>query len=290
MAENKQFYIGGINVVTQPHSPQRYVELMRALFRLKRPVPVRGTQHLMIGELKPIRQQEWLDGMIGRLYRFDQIDPKAPWFNVENNEVATAEEISEIKIPPRLKPNLKMFDFVFYPKGHKLYFQTRHAGETLGPQSLKRILDRLCELPQIAKAFGDVEITVIPEKEQLDRILGLHRLAKLVIDVKRPNPDDLEDDEDRVFKRLDKMGTRRMLEILTAEPGESIKPDASVQLMARVAANNGRVVGIGYTDAGLRVEESTVDKPWQGIVIFDPELQPAREALIEATNRKHGKD
>lgn len=208
MADDRKIQIAGLNIVTQPHSPQNYIDLFRSLFGLKRPIAIRGTQHLMLGELRPAYREKPLNGLFGRFYRFDQIDPKAPWFNVDSNDVATKEEIAEIKIPPKLKPNLVMFNFVFYPRTHKLYFESMADSHTLGPASLRKFFLTICGHPTIVQKFGDVEITAIPELEQLERILKLPGLSKLVIDVKRPNPDDLADEEAEVFARFEKMGTQ----------------------------------------------------------------------------------
>lgn len=288
MAKEKQIVVAGLNIVTQPHSPDGYVKLMRSLHRLKRAIAIRGAQHLMIGELRPIDREQPLAGLFGRIYRFDQIDPDAPWFNIDNSEVATEEEMAEVHIPPKLKPNLMMFDFVFFPRGHKLYFEAKSEDGSLGPISLKRMFDKLCLSPRIVDQHGKVEVTVIPEKGQLERLLKLHRLQKLAIDVKRPNPDELEDEEALVFERLDRMGARRIVEVVTAEPGESIKPDEELQILARVAAHNGSVSVVGYTEAGARIDESTINRPWFGAIPYDPNVQVRSNALIEEMQRKHG--
>lgn len=283
----KRIVMCGLNIVTHPHSPESYVKLVRALYALKRPLSIRGTQHLMIGELGPITKGDLLSGMQGSFYRFDQIDPNAPWFNVDNHEAATEDEMAKVSIPSSLKPNLKMFDFVFFPKGHHLYLESLTDGQTLSPLSALKLLAGLCQVPSILREFGDVEITVVPDKESLEEIFRLYRLAKLSIDVKKPNPDDLEDEEEQVFARLERMGTRRIIEILSAEPGQTIAPDDEVKLLARVAANNGSVKAVGYSVEGERFVESTVDKPLREPIYYDPTVQTSGNALIEGARTYH---
>lgn len=290
MADDRKLQLAALNIVTHPHSPDNYVKLLRALFSLKRPIAIRGTQHLMLGELRPVKKGELLHGLRGRIYRFDQIDPDSPWFNVENNEAATSEEVAEIKIPASLKPNLVMFNFVFFPKGHTLYFEAKADKHTLGPSSLQKFLIELCGIPTIVARFGKVDVTVLPDKEQLDRILKIPRLTKLIVDVKRPNPDDLADEEEEVFSRLRDMGTRRIVQELTAERNESIKPDSDVKLLARVAAKNGSVTGVGYTLEGDKLEESTVDKPWRHTVHFDADVELRTDVMIAQAEMMHGEN
>ena len=285
---DKKIVISGLNIVAQPHSPEIYLKLCRALLALKKPISIRGTQYLMIGEMNRLSPDDPLDGLFGRFYRFDQIDPNAPWFNVEDHAKATDDDMAQVSIPAKLKPNLVMFDFVFFPKGHVLYLESKSGQKIISPSSVKKLIDALCSTTGIVKNFGKIETTVVPDKEQLEAILGLHRLAKLAIDVRRPNPDDLgEDEEDKVFGRFDRMGTRRMVEILTSEPGESIKPDEDVKLMARVAARNGKVTAIGFSALGQRVEESTVNRPWRGIIEYDSRHQAASDAMIEGARKEH---
>lgn len=290
MADERKIQIAALNIVTHPHSPDNYVALFRALFRLKLPIAIRGTQHLMLGELRPVSKGSPLEGLFGRIYRFDQIDPKAPWFNVDSHEVASDDELAEIKIPAKLKPNLVMFNFVFYPTTHKIYFESAADEHTLGPASTRKFFKVLSGVASIFEKFGEVDVTTLPDNEQLDRILNLPGLSKLVIDVKRPNPDDLADEEAEVFERLEKMGTRRIVQSLTAERHETIKPDDDVKLLARVAASNGSVTGIGVTAIGDRLEESTVKRPWRETIHYDADVELREDVLVGLTRAKHGED
>lgn len=269
MARIRKFQFSALNIVTHPHSPEGYVKLFGALYGLRRAFHVRGNQHLMIGDLERVDRDDPLRGLTGRMYRFDQIDPKAPWFNVENKEEASDDELAEINIPDALKPNLVKFNFVFYPRHHRLYFESVSNGATLGEGSMRKFFDLICAVPSIVEKFGKVDITVVPEHEQLERILSLPSLSKLIVDVKRPNPDDLATEEARVFARLDRMKSRRLIETLVAEPGETITPDDDVRVLARVAARNGSVSGTGYSAGGDKLQQSTVDRPLRQTVHYD---------------------
>ncbi|MCB4809701.1 DUF4747 family protein [Methylovorus menthalis] len=283
MARQIGLSISGINIVTHPHSPERYVDLFKSLYSLKLSRSIRTTQRIMLGELSRIDDSDLTEGIFGRIYKFDQIDPNMPWFNVETNEVATDEELAAISIPESLKPNFTTFDFVFYPKTHKFFFTSSHKGKHLSAGVVKRLFEYLIEHPAIRENFGKVEITIIPDQTQLENIFNIYNLRKLEIDVVLPNPDDNEEDEREIFSRLERQNARRIKQVIVAEPRESIEPDEETKKLARVAASNGKVIGTGYTQTGEKIEESTTKTPWSNQITYDPDTEIPALVLIQNT-------
>jgi len=285
----KQLTIGSINIVIHPHTPERYIDLFFAAFRLKRSIQLRGNQHALIGELRFLDPDKPLDGLAGKVYRFTHIDPSAAWFNLEEHKAATEDEVSKIAIPAHLKPNLVMFSFVFYPKypkAHRLYFESQSGKDRLSVGSMLKLLNGLFSHHSIVKEFGAVDITAIPEREQLDKIFKIPNLKKLIIEITRPNPDDLEDEEARILERLNKQNARRLHQELVAVQNESIKPDKITKALARVASQNGKVIGIGTSTDQRRLEESTVDHPQLEMIRYNPDMQTASDALIAYTRHE----
>jgi Domain of unknown function (DUF4747) len=280
MKQLRSFQVSALNVVTHPHSPRGYVDLFKAIMHQRRPISIRGAQHMMLGELKPLDREDLESGLFGRIYRFDHIDPELPWFNVARHKQATEEEMAKIAIPENLVPNLALFDFVFFPKGHMLYFVSQMERYSLSPRSLVKMLGSLFFTNEILQKFGEVDITIIPDKRSLQQIFQMPRLTKLLIDVKRPNPDDNESDDEVVFERLARQGARRIRQEMTAEQGETILPDNETKILAGVAARNGKVSAVGYDHSGVRVEESTINMPWNQAVTYDPKFELPSDALI----------
>jgi hypothetical protein len=204
---------------------------------------------------------------------------------LDRHEEATEDEMAAIAIPEDLVPNLVLFDFVFYPKGHALYFVSKWDRHTLSPRSLCKMLEVVFRAQEIFGRFGKVDMTIMPDKQTLSRILKLHRLAKLTIDVSRPNPDDNAEDDDEVFERMRDQGARRMVQVMTAEAGESIKPDEVTAQLARVASRNGKVSAVGYTADGQKIEESTVNVPWRESVAYNPDHQLPSDVLVDFSAR-----
>lgn len=289
MARERTMKFARINIVTHPHTPDGYVRLIRQAFNSRKSIAVLGFQHLMIGELRDIVRGDPLQGMVGRIYRFTQIDPNATWFNVSRNDVATEEELAQISIPDNLRPNCDMFNFVFYPRGHAFYMESKLGRMSLSPGLVRKMLDSLFGSEEIVREFGVVEVNVFADREGLDEIFRIHQLSKLTIEVTKPNPDELQNAEMRVFGRMHAMKSRKLKMEIVAEAHESIEVDDEIRLAAVVAAaGNGKVMGSGFSDTGQRIEESTQDKPWFDDVKFDPNIQTATDALIAATARLPG--
>jgi hypothetical protein len=74
---------------------------------------------------------------------------------------------------------------------------------------------------------------------------------------------------------------------LYANSSGDLAPDQDTITLAKVAASNGAVVGIGRDNANNPVKKSTVDQPWKEIAHFD--LQTEQAAMIEKAREMHGK-
>jgi hypothetical protein len=146
----------------RPHSPEKYIELIRTTYKLRRIVSSRGVHGALIGSLYPLDKLNPLNGLTGEIYRFIQLDPNEPWFNVQNNEAAKEDELKEIKIPDHLKPHLARFSFVFFPRGHRFYIELRRNGKTIGPSTVSAIMKALLSDAKL-EIFGDIEVTVEPD-------------------------------------------------------------------------------------------------------------------------------
>jgi hypothetical protein len=262
-----------------PHSPERYIELMRAVFRKKRVARLGKVYGGMIGGLYPIDRRDHSVGVEGEIYRFLKLDPNEPWFNTATKEAASEEEVQQINIPEHLLPHLQRVPFVFHAKSHRLHFVSKDRSDVLGPSVAKRLLDQLFQ-PVISNGlFPAVEVTVMPDKETLERIFAMPTISTLRIDLVRPNADDGEDEEQRWLRRLADQESRRMRVELSAERGGTVTPDQDTISMAKVAAKNGAVLAEGRDAAGTRARESTTDRPLVEAVEVDSEYETAIDVL-----------
>lgn len=288
------FELSGINIVTHPHSPEGYINLLKDVFRLRRSVPIKGAQHIMIGELKSLSRNDEQAGLFGRIYRFVKIDKDLPWFNIEKHDVATEDDLMALNIPENLRPNLETFDFVLRAKFHTLYLESKYFDsaakryKTLSVIYVAKMLSLLFSIPEVAKKYGEIQVTVLPAKGQLEKILGMKVLKSLEIKVRKPNADEFGAVRRRVFARLEQNHARELVLRLRAEAGESIVLDPEMEDAARVAATDGLVRGKGVGNNGRSLDESTQAKPWKDLFEFDPDVESRQDALIEATEGKPG--
>lgn len=287
MARERKIPVSAINIALhEPHSAAHYVDLIRSLYNLRRIVVLRGTTGALIGSLYPIDKDRPENGLVGELYQFIHLDTNEPWFDVENLEEATEQDVANIKIPEKLKPHLARFNFAFFPKGHRLYVQTRNKNRTFSINAAHKLTKTLLAAPRFLK-YNGVEVTVEPERDSLSRVLKIDYLKKLEIVLVRPNPDDHQAAERRVLEKLSRQDARRQDTVLYAAANQDLEPDADTKLLAKVASSNGMVTGYGFDSAGNAITKSTTEKPWVETAKFDPDVQTEFDAFLQKSAEMH---
>lgn len=280
MSRTRQFQVSGLNIrVHSKHAPDEYLEMWKTLHSLRRPVPI-GSAAMMIGEVRLVDENDPLRGLFGYFYRFLNIDPNDPWFNIVRQKRATDKEVANVNIPDDLKPNLKEIPYYFDVKRHKLYFVSKGLGASASPSAVNRLVQKLAEGRTIVGRFGKIDSTVITDKAEIDALLSWPVITRLVIKLERPNPVDV-DDEERFFNRLQKRGLEsETTEYKKAHGVETILADAEMKAAARVAADNGLVEVTGKNPQFLRDQASSENFPKHVVGKYDPSIQTMMAALI----------
>lgn len=254
------------------------MELLATAFSVKRMVRLGSVHGGMIGSLYGTATETPKE-LTGEFYRFLKLDPDEPWFNAQTKEAASPDDLEAISIPQHLLPHLQRIPFLFKPSTHRLYLVARDRKDNLSAGTAKQLLEGVFT-PLVAEGlFPPVEITVEPEKDALDEILGLKSLEHITIELVPPNPDDGDEIEKNWKERLKRQNVRKQTVQLDSERNQSIKPDADTVALARVAASNGKVTASGHDAAGLKQELSTVDKPLRERVLHDPNVETLFDAL-----------
>lgn len=283
MSRKRTIKIAELNIAMHsPHSPERYVELFKDMYSRGGLAKTGALHGSIIGSQHPEDKADSSKGINGELFRFVILDPSEPWFNTITRDVATASEAKEIVIPKHLLPHLQRIPFVFRPDKHRLWYISHDRKDNLAPSTAASIFQTLIDQTCKAKDYPTVEVTPVPDEDVLDRMLALHRLERLFIELKRPNSDDGLTEEQRWQRKLEKQKARRMKMELVADGSQSIKPDEETRGMARAAAHNGKVTVIGRTKDGLKVEESTEQHPRVQPVTIDPENETILGVLRRA--------
>lgn len=280
MARPRTISICALNIKVHPHSPEHYADLLRDVFRLNRAVEFRANHYAMLGTLHSVDRKAPEDGMHGHLFRFLDFDRSQPWLNLEEHKAAEEKDLRAVRIPEHLKPNLLTFEYLFLPKHHRFFFECKSGKAAMSPASAKKIVDLQFKHPEILKKYGDVDVIVEPAREQLERIFAIPKLTKLHFIISRPNPDDQDEFEARVLRRLNIQNAARYEESLTSIKGHRLQPDEETKSLATVASSNGVVEGYGKDAEGRPIRESTVDHPLIENASYNPEVQTSHGAFV----------
>lgn len=277
MARNIKISAGVLNIRLHPHTPERYAEFLNDIYKLKKPVKLRGDRHGMISLLN---RSEAGDGIFsGVITTFLEIDFDGTWFNTDELKEATDEQVSKVAIPENLHPNSAQFYFQFDTKKHKLYFQTYSAGKVLSEKSALSLFEGLASDLSISQKYGDVKITVIQSKEGLEKIFSIPVIKEITITILKPNADIFADDfEAQIEAHLAGTHSKKLTISYEADPGSSVVPTEEIKAISAVALENGNVKVNGRDDSGA-VKRSTDDHPMQYQDKYDPDAMTENQAF-----------
>jgi hypothetical protein len=251
--------VAALNLVASPHPAEIYLRLLNHVAHKE--VPLWGSDWAKITEPRVIDGRD--NDFFGEILIWTHIDTEIPWINKETDTEATVEEMQPVvdALPENLEPNFRPFTYVLNQAEHIVLIEIKNElGQRLSPKRAKRMFDRLFE--NLSADFPEVDVTVIPEEESLERILAIKRLRKLEIFIKRPNPDDLGDDYKRVMDGLEAEGARsQKIEKVKAAKKPSLTPSNETRRLAIIGSTNGYVSGEGRDESGARVFESTEQHP-----------------------------
>ena len=266
-----------LNITTHPHSPGKYVQLFKAATALKGMMKLRGHEGIALGPHWPLDKDDTTQGIHGQLFKFVNIDPNDPWLNTLNLEPVISEDGEPVvPIPDHLKPNLKRINYVFYPRGHRLFCDTTHLSPGLASKGIYALLNA----PELQEKFGEVSVTIEQTEESIEKILKIPSMTKLEIYINLPNDDDLNDAEKDVIARLKKQKAKKSASILTGTRGEGLEPDESSIAEMTIARLNGRVNGYGH-DGIQSVFISTATHPKKIITRYPEGQKTPLNALID---------
>lgn len=238
---------------------------------------------LMLGALSGAKNAVEANELRGEVFRFVKVDADEPWFNTQTNEQASDDEVAGLNIPENLRAHMQRIAFVFYPKQHELWFISRDGKTRLGPSRAARFFQILLDDAVSSKSLSPVEVTVLPEKTALQEMFSLAQLSRIVMQFKRPNPDDAADIAGRIMQRMEAQKVKTINEELIANRGQSIRPDKQTRAEANVAARNGHVEVHGKDGEGIPVHESTIDKPMRMAMRVDTDIETTANALLRAS-------
>lgn len=288
MSHVRTIQIGALNVAMHnPHSAEKYIALMKDANKERRLVRFSGFNAAIMGSLtipKNIQSEKFITGEI---YRFVNIDHDLPWYNTITSEEATDGDMEKVKIPEHLLPNFQRIEFVFNPFKHQLWVVTHDRKESMGITRVAKFFQEIFDQLTRERRYPVVEVTPIPDHEELEAILAAKSIEKIKIDLRRPNADDDEDVEIKWQKKLEKLNAKQIRLEINSVDGESIVPDKETKEMARIAASNGNVSIYSRDASGLLHHESTQAKPLQISTHVNAEVETSL-SVLKSVASSHG--
>lgn len=258
MSDESVIEIGFLNIVATPHPEGVYERLLKKA--ADQPVKFYGDQTAAITKPRQPRNEPNL--IEGKLVVWTDIDESQPGIDKRSlSEVRLSD--MDFSVPRDLGFNGRVFSYALNISGHVLALETRNEfGQTISPIRAKRIFDRL--LSPIVQGLDSehVEVTVIPEDDALARVLGLNRLDRVEILVKRPNEDDITTETNAVMAELMDQKAKSEERVLVRESGsDGLELSDENMVRARVAANNGHVSSGGRDSDDEPDKRSTKEYP-----------------------------
>ncbi len=277
MGTENEIRVNSLNIKTHPHSPKKYLDLFFSAFEYGTLVKIWGFEWGCLGGLSPISEDMPIDGIVGVIFRFLNIDPREEWVDVKTRmAVELDESSSEWFVPENLKPNLRKIPFVFFPKKHRILFDA----ESLPSRLARGFFLKIFSTRNMYKEFGDVEVIIESSMDKIQEIINMPAKTKLEISISVPNQDDVGDCAQKVIDRMIDQKAKRLYQSYSASKKKNFNPDRETLELMRLAAHEGWVRVTAYP-AGKRTIETTKQHPWEKTIPYEPEVEDKKEVLAQ---------
>ena len=279
MAEGNILEVGFLNVVATPHPKGVYAESLAEI--AAKPIRYRGKDYAVVLPHKRNKKDPTiLEGLISVWTDIDASEPSIDKATFEEKNV----EDSLKKIFAQRGFNNRQFLYAFDEETHTLAVELLNdLGKRLSVRQASKIFEVL--FSSLNRGNQTFEVTVKPEEDALEWVLGLKRLDRITILLKRPNPGDHHgDDADDVLRELDEQNLKQAEYDFARQPKtDGIHLNDKNQTRAEVASENGYVKSSGLDDYEERDKRSTKEYPK---IVRDV---LATGTLFKSAIRKHAK-
>lgn len=284
-------YAGAVNIKfenTALHTPESYVELIKFVNDKK---IIESYRHLTLGLIKYVSTIDVAGEsvMYGQFMRCTDISDACKWYDTDAHELIEDEDGNPIQqVENNLKPNSEFATFLFYPKGHRFFFETSMTPSgSISPGSVKSLLEAIFLSDEVMQRFGNIFVAVETEKDAIDRILNLPQKDSLYLEFTIPNGEGLSDKKQEVLDRARATNTAKYSESYKAFSGSSLEYDEEAVAKIEIAGSNG-----GYVEAkGIDIDNkkayiNTKDYPIEDKIEYNESETTRMNALINWTYGK----
>lgn len=277
MARVRQMKFSVLNVVAQPHPEGAY----RSIFERAAGQGVRFWGEEFVA-LSPI--SETRNGVFsGRLAIWTQVDRNSDVIRLDDFEQLSLRD-SEVNVPRNIGLNSKIFAFAFNVSKHQMFIEMQNdEGKHLSAKRAERAVFRILAQLNFTDV-EDIQVHSVPETDSVERVLRLPGIKRIEMRINRPNPDDVDEDANRILDELQDQGVQRTDISLSKAPGfQEISLNARNKVLAGVAAMNGFLKAFGKSADGTKIEASTKDHP--KVISVDPDPEKTASAQVRYVAR-----
>lgn len=249
---------GFLNVVATPHPKGVYERLLKAA--AEQPVGFWGAYKAAI--TKPAGLHDDASYLTFQLIIWMEVNPDEPAINKVQLKKADFPREGR-NFATQFGVNGRVFYCIFDTEAHLLTVELRNDdGQTVSPRRLQTIFSLLLSPKILGADAEEVDVTVIPTDDVVSYVLGLDRLDRVEILVKRPNQDDITTDTNRVMRDLIEQNAKSERRILNRQAQtDGLELNEENVVYARVAAHNGFVDSSGLNEDRVHERRSTKEKP-----------------------------
>ncbi len=168
----------------------------------------------------------------------------------------------------------------FLPASHLLVYEMQDKGRHLTSKQIENFLNGIFSHERIIEKFGKINVTILTEPDNVERMLSLKGITCINMVTRRPNPDDLASAESIMQKRFKRIGVIEEDKTYKSERGQEIKPDSELKQDALIASRNGEVSIRRINEAGLVEVHASSDLPLQRVESYDSDVTSVTELLL----------
>jgi hypothetical protein len=255
--EGNKFEAGFVNVVATPHPVGIYARSLQAISNT--PVNFYGSNFAAIRAPRQNAEDNQLhEGVLTVWTEVNTDEPSIDKTTLE--QIAVDEDLKDLFAKRGF--NNRSFAYVLDEATHYITVELRNElGKTISARQVGRIFE--AAFSRLNREGQTFEVTVIPEDDALMTVLGLSRLDRIKIVIKRPNPGDhLDTDAAEVLREMEEQNINKDERLFTRQAGtESIILNERNRTRAEVAATDGYVESAGRDETGTPDRRSTKEYP-----------------------------
>jgi hypothetical protein len=269
MKDTAQLHIASLNVVSHPHTPEGYIDLLVNTHKrsIENSVKIEGKKNGFLTMPNIEKTPGGVPiGCDGKIITYDGIITGATLYNLIKEEVASDDLKKKISIPQGLGQNMRVIYYYFDAKKHHMVYTSKYRNTSMSPMTAAKFLK---EAILLANPGVDVEVTPEPDKREIQDALELPTITKVVISLSIPNSDSLTGDVDAYIKDLQIQGVIRETKELTGAKDKGLHLSALTKQQAMLAQSNGYTTVSGINQDGQPVNVDSASKTHVEVVQYE---------------------